>query len=153
MPDDSRQSTTPVIVLGIRLSILVVDADSDSRETTAEYLELRGFHVVVARSGEEAIAVARTVRPGFVLMDLSLPGMGGCEAAWRLKADPLTRHVIVVAVTGQEFGRERERAGAAGCDACLLKPYEIAALADAFESGFKRVTAVGASHRLMGFPG
>jgi len=88
---------------------------------------------VTASSGDEALEVACAVRPQFALMDLALPRMDGWEATWRLKAHPLTQHVIVVAVTHSEVDGERERAAAVGCVAFLRKPYDIAALADAFE--------------------
>ena len=120
-------------------SILVVDDSPDGREMLAEYLAFRGFHVTTAANGEEAIDIARRVHPDVTLMDLSLPGIDGWEATRRLKADPLTKHTIVVAVSGHAFSPERMLARDAGCDGFIVKPYDIAVLGDALE----RVMAKG----------
>src|SRR5438045_6834404 len=97
-------------------SILVVDDAEDGREMLVEYLAFRGFHVVEAQNGTEAIEVARRVRPHVILMDLSMPVVDGWEATRQLKADPLTKDIIIIAVTAHAFPREQEAARAAGCD-------------------------------------
>jgi len=96
----------------------------------AEYLSFRGFDVSVANDGQEAIVVARGTRPGIILMDLSMPGIDGWEATRQLKADPLTKHSVVIAVSAHAFPRERHAARKAGCDAFILKPYDLVVLAD-----------------------
>jgi CheY-like chemotaxis protein len=72
-------------------SILVVDDAEDGREMLVEYLAFRGFQVVEARHGAEAIEVARRVQPNIILMDLSMPVVDGWEATRQLKTDPLTK--------------------------------------------------------------
>ncbi len=80
--------------------ILIVDDYQDAREMYAEYLKASGFRVAEARTGFEAVAKARELKPDVVLMDLSLPGIDGWEATRQLKADQSTMHIPVVAITG-----------------------------------------------------
>jgi len=97
----------------------------------AEYLAFRGFEVTEARDGVEAIELARKLQPEIVLMDLRMPGMDGWEATRRLKRDPQTRHIHVVALTAHALTPEIDAARKAGCDAVVAKPCDIGVLADA----------------------
>lgn len=83
--------------------VLIVDDYQDCRDMYAAYLSLAGFRVLKAQDGMEALAMARRWLPDVILMDLSLPGMDGCEATRRLKSDPATHHVPVVALTAQSL--------------------------------------------------
>jgi two-component system, cell cycle response regulator DivK len=121
------------------VSILVVDDSPDAREMLAEYLTFRGFAVSEATHGAEAIEIARRVKPRIVLMDLSMPGMDGWEATRQLKADPAMKDVIVIAVSAHAFTNERARAEDAGCDAFVVKPFDLTTLADALD----RVVKIG----------
>jgi CheY-like chemotaxis protein len=111
-------------------SVLVVDDYVDGREMVAEYLLFRGFEVTEARDGIEAIELARRLQPEIVLMDLRMPGMDGWEATRRLKRDPQTRHIRVVALTAHALTPEITAARKAGCDAVVAKPCDIGMLAD-----------------------
>ncbi len=105
--------------------ILVVDDYEDNRQMYAELLVHEGFVVVEARDGAEAIAAARRLVPDLVVMDMSLPIIDGWEATRRLKADPRTSHIPVLALTGHApEGIEglSESAHKAGCDGFLAKP-------------------------------
>ena len=115
-------------------SVLVVDDSSDGREMLVEYLVFRQFQVAEARNGAEALDVARRAQPAIILMDLSMPGVDGWEATRRLKADPVTRSAVIVAVTAHAFPREHEAARAAGCDVVIAKPFDLTVLADALEA-------------------
>ena len=115
------------------VSILVVDDSPDAREMLGEYLAFRGFAVTEATHGAEAVEIARRVKPRIVLMDLSMPGMDGWEATRQLKADPITKDVIVIAVSAHAFTNERARAEDAGCDAFVVKPFDLTTLADALD--------------------
>ena len=113
-----------------KASILVVDDSSDNREMLTEYLSFRGFQVAEARHGAEAIETTRRVRPNIILMDLTMPTMDGWEAARQLKADPLTKTIIIIAVSAHAFRSEQASAREAGCDGFIAKPFDLAVLAD-----------------------
>jgi len=102
--------------------VLVVDDYEDARQMYAEGLLLQGFRVATAGNGLEAIAQAHALGPDVVLMDLSLPGLDGWEATRRIKADPRTRHIPIVALTGHAMAAAAERARQVGCDRLLIKP-------------------------------
>jgi two-component system cell cycle response regulator DivK len=111
--------------------VLVVDDYPDGREMVAEYLAYHGFPIREARDGQEAIDLAASWKPNVILMDLQMPGMDGWEVTRRLKADPNTKEIIVVALTAHALRREIQAARAAGCDAVVPKPYALSLLADA----------------------
>lgn len=102
--------------------MLVVDDYADARAMYVAWLQVSGYRVVEASTAADAVAIARAEPPAAILMDLSLPGVDGIEATRQLKADPLTRHVPVVAITGHVEAHVAEAATAAGCDAFIVKP-------------------------------
>lgn len=102
--------------------VLVVDDYADAREMYVESLLVLGFRVAEASNGVEAVEKARGLAPDAILMDLSLPGIDGWEATRRIKADPATRHIPIVAMTGHAPGHAADRARQAGCDRLLIKP-------------------------------
>jgi len=102
--------------------VLVVDDYADARAMYAAWLQVSGYRVVEASTAADALALARAEPPAAVLMDLSLPGVDGIEATRQLKADPRTRHVPVVAITGHVEAHVADAASAAGCDAFIVKP-------------------------------
>jgi CheY-like chemotaxis protein len=102
--------------------LLLVDDFPDTLEAYSDYLIFRGYRLLAARNGFEALEQAFARRPDLILMDLSLPDMDGWEATRRLKADPRTKHIPVVALTGHALDGASESAFAAGCDAFLTKP-------------------------------
>jgi len=111
--------------------ILVVDDYPDGREMVAEYLAFCGFQVTEAGDGQQAIDLATNWRPDIILMDLRMPGIDGWEATRRLKADPGTMGIWVVAFTAHALEAEVQAARDAGCDAVIPRPYDLASLADA----------------------
>lgn len=102
--------------------VLLVDDYADAREMYAEFLEFSGFHVTQAVNGIEALERALENPVDIILMDLSLPVMDGWEATRRLKADPRTADIPVVALTGHALSGISERARKAGCDSFVTKP-------------------------------
>jgi two-component system cell cycle response regulator DivK len=105
-------------------TVLLVDDDEDNRRIYSDLLEREGYRVLQAADGQAAVALAREARPDVVVMDLAMPRMDGCEAATRLKADPETRPIPVLALTAHILDDMQERALAAGCEAFLEKPLE-----------------------------
>lgn len=102
--------------------VLVVDDFEDNRAMYVEYLQFQGLRVVEAVNGEEAVARATDLLPAVVIMDLSLPVMDGWEATRRIKSNPKTKHIKVVALTGHAEPAHAKRALEAGCDDFVVKP-------------------------------
>ena len=115
--------------------VLVVEDYQDAREMYAAYLQFSGFDVAEAGNGIEAIEKTQELLPDIVLMDLALPRMDGWEATRRLKNDPRTRHIPIVALTGHALAGHAEGAREAGCDAFVTKP----CLPDALVAEIKRL--------------
>jgi CheY-like chemotaxis protein len=105
-----------------RQLVLVVEDYQDAREMYAAYLQFSGFDVAEAANGVEAVEKTTELLPDIVLMDLALPRMDGWEATRRLKADPRTRDIPIVALTGHALAGHAEGAREAGCDAFVTKP-------------------------------
>ena len=103
--------------------ILVVDDVEDGRAVVCDFLELRGFELATAADGVEAVEKALELVPDLVLMDVWLPNMDGLEATRRIKANPATAHVPVLALTAHALASARAEAEAAGCDGVITKPF------------------------------
>jgi len=117
-----------------RRLVLLAEDDETNISTTRDYLEARGCHVLVARNGVEAIARAQHQRPDVILMDIQMPGMDGLEATRRLRADPHTAAIPIIALTALAMTGDQERCLAAGADAYLSKPVRLRELVDMVET-------------------
>ncbi|HUY74848.1 MAG TPA: response regulator [Candidatus Dormibacteraeota bacterium] len=104
--------------------ILVVDDDHASQMLATVILELEGYHVDVAASSIQAARLIAEHRPDLILMDVQLPGEDGLSFTRRLRADPLTASIPIVAVTALAMKGDLERTIAAGCDAYVVKPLD-----------------------------
>ena len=104
--------------------ILIIEDNLLNLELTTDLLEANGFVVHSAQTAEEGLRLARELLPDLVLMDFSLPGMDGLSATQNLKADPLTRRLIVVGLTANAMKGDEELALHAGCDGYLTKPID-----------------------------
>jgi len=102
--------------------ILVVDDDPNSRKIVELMLLSQGYDLDFAENGREALTRAQT-GPDLILLDVLMPIMNGHEAVRRLKADPQTADIPVVALTALAFESDRREALAAGCDGYLSKPF------------------------------
>ena len=114
--------------------ILIVEDNTMNRDMLSRRLVRRGYCVVEAADGHEGLRMARLESPDLVLMDLSLPGMDGWQATRRLKQDPETRRLPVIALTAHAMPGDEERAKAAGCDEYDMKPIDLVRLLSKIEA-------------------
>ncbi len=110
------------------MKILYIEDNEDNVYVVTNRLGRAGFTVVVAVDGEQGLAMARAERPDLILMDLSLPVLDGWEATRRLKADPATKDIPVLALSAHAMAGDREKALAAGCDDYDTKPIDFSRL-------------------------
>ena len=103
-------------------TVLLVDDDTDSRTIYGRILAHAGYQVVSTATGQEALAMAKTVRPDVVLLDLGLPDMDGLDVIAAIRSQESTAGVRVVILTAYVSDDDPSRARAAGCDTYLLKP-------------------------------
>src|SRR4051794_30140451 len=105
--------------------ILIVEDARDNRTIAELILQSAGHTVESVGDGVSAVGMAVTTRPDAILMDLSLPRLDGWEATRRLKANPATCDIPVIAFTAHTLPNDIERARAAGCESVIAKPFEI----------------------------
>ena len=105
--------------------LLLVEDNEEGREGLSRYLRRRGFEVLLAMDGRQALEAAQSHRPDLILMDMSLPILDGWEATRRLKAGEATRPIPVIALTAHAMAGDREKALEAGCDDYEIKPVEL----------------------------
>ena len=105
--------------------ILLVEDNEMNRDMLSRRLSRNGFEVVVAVNGQEGVDLARAEAPDLILMDMSLPILDGWEATRRVKGDPATAMIPVIALTAHAMAKDREDALAAGCDDFVTKPVEL----------------------------
>ena len=106
--------------------VLYIEDNDDNVYMLKMRLELLDdFEVVTAEDGEKGCAMALAERPDIILMDLEMPLVDGWEATRRLKNDPQTRDIPIIALSAHALAGSRERALAAGCDEFDTKPVEF----------------------------
>lgn len=105
-------------------TILHVEDNASNRKIVRDLLASRGYRVVEAVDGEEALAAAQRERPDLILMDVQLPRVSGLEVTRRIKAHPDLCRIPIVAVTSFALSGDDRQAFAAGCDAYVAKPYK-----------------------------
>lgn len=115
---------TSVVEGGDAPVVLLVDDYADTREMLGQMLGLRGYRVLEAANGEEAITLAQTGRPDLILMDLNMPVLDGFNATLRIREDERTRDVPVVALTAFDTVEFRAAASAVGCTDFVVKPLD-----------------------------
>jgi len=109
---------------GTGITVLVVDDDPVARGILAERLTASGYVAAVAASGGEAVRHARTARPRVVVLDLNMPELDGWETAMHLRSLGLTPRPYIIALSGRDDARSRERAFEVGCDEYIVKGTE-----------------------------
>ncbi len=132
----------PVSVPSGERTILVVEDNDLNRKLARNALRSRAYRVIEAKTGPEALELARRHRPDLVLMDVQLPEMDGLEVTRRLKADPVTTHIRVVALSASARKEDQDRATEAGCDGYITKPIRLSTFPAKIESHFVAMEGV-----------
>jgi two-component system cell cycle response regulator DivK len=112
------------------VKILLVEDNEMNRDMLSRRLERRGYEVIIATDGLAGVEAAVSGKPDLVLMDMSLPVIDGWEATRRIKGNPVTAAIPVIALTAHAMAGDREKAMEAGCDDYDTKPIEVPALLD-----------------------
>jgi CheY-like chemotaxis protein len=107
------------------MKILYVEDNDDNVYMLKNRLSRAGFTVIVATDGTQGISMATSEQPDLILMDLKLPDVDGKEVTRRIKADPITKRIPVIALTANAMAGDREKAIAAGCDDFDTKPVDM----------------------------
>lgn len=118
---------------GSRGSVLIVNEQVPVREAVMKVLQQRGFRTRAADTGRKALEFARADRPDLILIDMDPPAVDGWESARRLKADPLTKGILVVAMSEDAVTDRRNLAMRMGCDAFAAKPFDVDRLVESVE--------------------
>jgi two-component system, cell cycle response regulator DivK len=113
--------------------ILLVEDNELNRDMLSRRLTRRGYDVLTAADGAEALERARSATPDLILMDMSLPVLDGWEATRRLKADTDTRAIPIIALTALAMASDERRARDAGCDDFDTKPVDLPRLLEKME--------------------
>ena len=114
--------------------ILLVEDNEMNQDIMKRRLERRGYEVVVAVDGMQGIALARTEAPDLILMDMSLPVLDGWDATRRIRTEPETASIPIIALTAHAMEGDRDKALAAGCDDYDTKPIELSRLLGKIEA-------------------
>jgi CheY-like chemotaxis protein len=105
-------------------AILLVDDNEINLQTLYQTLDGKGYSLLIARSGEDALRIAARVNPDLILLDVMMPGIDGYEACARLKADENTRHSVVIFLTALQSTEEKVRGFSLGAVDFITKPFE-----------------------------
>ena len=113
--------------------ILLVEDNEMNRDMLSRRLQRKGYSVLIAVDGEQGLATAYSEMPDLILMDISLPFIDGYEVTRRLKANPRTKHIPVIALTAHALLTDRDKAMRAGCNDYDTKPVDFARLTEKIE--------------------
>ena len=106
------------------MNILLVEDDPTDMKLLSAVLKYSGHRILEKASAEQAADEIKVHQPEVILLDLKLPGMGGLALARRLKQDPATKHIPIIAITAAPETFSKSAALAAGCDAYIVKPVD-----------------------------
>jgi CheY-like chemotaxis protein len=105
--------------------VLIMEDDDDTQGMVRFLLEYKGYDVLVAKDGKHGLELALQEKPDLILLDLAMPEMDGWSVAHRLKGDPATKAIPVIAVTAYTMSSDRRMAMNAGCDGFISKPMNV----------------------------
>jgi two-component system, cell cycle response regulator DivK len=123
-------------------TVLLVEDNEDNLVIYSTILRHAGFEVIEARDGQSGIETAKERHPGLILMDVSIPIVDGWEATRRLKADPATADIPIIALTAHALASDQLKAAEAGCDGYIAKPAEPRVVAATVKQHLGEPTAV-----------
>jgi CheY-like chemotaxis protein len=121
--------------------ILLVEDNDMNRDMLSRRLLRRGYEVVIALDGQQAVEMAAAEKPDLILMDMSLPVLDGWEATRRIKAAAETREIPVIALTAHAMSGDREKALESGCDDYDTKPIDLPRLLEKMTAALGRSSA------------
>jgi CheY-like chemotaxis protein len=124
MTDDVSLNSQPSAVTAAGATILVVDDNPTNLKLVTDVLEFEGYNLLKAGDAEEAQVVIKDTLPDLILMDIALPGMDGLTLTRKLKAEPATKNISVVALTAFAMKGDDQKALDAGCDGYITKPID-----------------------------
>jgi CheY-like chemotaxis protein len=113
--------------------ILLVEDNEMNRDMLSRRLERKGYQVVIALDGQQAVDMALAESPALILMDMSLPVLDGWEATRRIKGNPATKSIPIIALTAHAMQGDEEKAREAGCNDYDTKPVELPRLLEKME--------------------
>jgi signal transduction histidine kinase/ActR/RegA family two-component response regulator len=122
--DDPVSAAAARAVSGTRNLILVADDNRDAAQSMAMVLEVGGYEVLVAHTGQEALRMTEELRPDAAILDIGMPDMTGYDVARRLRREPWGRGMVLLAITGWGQQEDKDRAQAAGFDRHFTKPVD-----------------------------
>ena len=125
--------------------ILIIEDNEKNRKLVRDVLQHTGYKTLEAETGEDGVRLAQESRPALVLMDIQLPGMNGIEALGRLRADPKTKKIPVIAVTASAMTHDRAKIMSAGFDGYQSKPINVKEFLVAVREMLDRPRAGGAA--------
>ena len=125
--------------------ILIVEDNPENWDMLARRLKRRGYDVVIAVDGVQAVAMSVSEAPDLILMDMNLPELDGWEATRQIRARPATRAVPIIALTAHGMPADRVRSMEVGCDDHHTKPVELTTLLAQIETRLKIGRGAGAA--------
>jgi CheY-like chemotaxis protein len=125
--------------------ILIIEDNEKNRKLVRDVLQYKGYKTLEAETGEDGVRLAQESSPALILMDIQLPGMNGIEALGRLRADPKTKKIPVIAVTASAMTHDRAKIMAAGFDGYQSKPINVKEFLVAVREMLDRPRAGGAA--------
>jgi CheY-like chemotaxis protein len=123
-------------------TVMVVEDNELSRDALSRRLARRGYRIVLAEDGAQAIALAHAERPDLILMDLGLPRINGWEATRQLKADPATQRIPIIVLSAHAMTNDRDKALQAGGDDFDTKPIRFQPLLEKIEALLARAAVI-----------
>jgi CheY-like chemotaxis protein len=123
-----------------RAKILLVEDNAISADMLSRRLVNRGYAVVIASDGLQAVARAGADEPDLILMDISLPEINGLEATKRIKTNPVTEHIPIIALTAHAMTSDRDTCLAAGCQDFETKPVDLKVLLEKIDQQLVEAT-------------